>query len=433
MSNATAGVTTRHARLGDIFDLADVFAKNGFPQGRHNETGEGVPHLRPFNISEDGTIDLSQIKYVAPPSLESDCWLKPGDVIFNNTNSEELVGKTAYFIGDGRFALSNHMTLLRVRNKTALDPCWLAYCLCFLWKSGVSRGICRRHVNQASISLSRMREVTVLFPHPAEQRAIVRALRAVQEAKEARERELALERERKAALMEFLFTHGTRGEPTKMTEIGEIPESWRVAKLGTIVDVKGGKRLPKGAAFAERNTNFPYIRVVDFKDGSVRTGELKYLEPETQRPIDRYIIRKEDVYISIAGTIGLVGTIPEELDGANLTENAARLVIRDRQASSNRFLASFLNSERGQSQISNLTAKTTQPKLALTRIEQIMVPVPSIEEQRAISDVFRAWDSKILALEKESQHIGELFCALLEELMSGKLSAVPLIEQEAAS
>ena len=60
-------------------------------------------------------------------------------------------------------------------------------------------------------------------------------LQTLQEAKFARQHEIALARERKAALMDHLFSHGTKGEPRKQTEIGEIPESWEVLpfkKLG---------------------------------------------------------------------------------------------------------------------------------------------------------------------------------------------------------
>ena len=70
---------------------------------------------------------------------------------------------------------------------------------------------------------------SVLLPPLPEQRAIAHILRAVQAAREARQREVSLERERKAALMAHLFTHGTRGEPTKQTPIGEMPVSWEVA------------------------------------------------------------------------------------------------------------------------------------------------------------------------------------------------------------
>ena len=63
----------------------------------------------------------------------------------------------------------------------------------------------------------------VLTPPWPEQRAIARVIRAVQDAIQSRRRELELECERKVALMQHLFTHGTRDEPTKVTEIGEMP------------------------------------------------------------------------------------------------------------------------------------------------------------------------------------------------------------------
>ena len=60
--------------------------------------------------------------------------------------------------------------------------------------------------------------------------------------------------------------------------------------------------------------------------------------------IARYTISSEDVYISIAGTIGLMGTIPTSLNGANLTENAAKLVF-DANRIDKRFLAFVGNGE----------------------------------------------------------------------------------------
>src|SRR5258708_17894373 len=112
-------------KLGDLVEEAVLFIKSGFPQGVHNEEGRGVPHLRPFNITSDSDIDLSQVKNVEPVAQDSTYWLSLGDVIFNNTNSEELVGKTAYFPFKGKFVLSNHMTLMRVLDLIVVEP----YCL----------------------------------------------------------------------------------------------------------------------------------------------------------------------------------------------------------------------------------------------------------------------------------------------------------------
>ena len=70
------------------------------------------------------------------------------------------------------------------------------------------------------------------FPLPPlpEQRAIAHILQTIQEAKSTRQREIELERECKATLLDHLFSHGTKGEPRKETEIGEIPESWEVVQ-----------------------------------------------------------------------------------------------------------------------------------------------------------------------------------------------------------
>jgi type I restriction enzyme S subunit len=64
-------------------------------------------------------------------------------------------------------------------------------------------------------------------------------------------------------------------------EIKSIPKDWKVAKLGDIAEVKGGKRLPKGHSLLDTPTRFPYIRIVDFINMSVDVKNLKYLSLET--------------------------------------------------------------------------------------------------------------------------------------------------------
>ena len=100
-------------------------------------------------------------------------------------------------------------------------------------------------------------------------------------------------------------------------------------KLGELCWVKGGKRLKKGDFLVSYKTNHPYIRVTDFGVLKPQKEQLLYLTDEVFEPIKRYTISKEDIYISIAGTIGIVGKVDSELDGANLTENAAKLIIKN--------------------------------------------------------------------------------------------------------
>ena len=98
----------REITLGELWDRGVLSIKNGYAQGGFNEDGQGVPHLRPFNVTNEGIVDLSQIKSVEAPDLSSSYWVKKGDVIFNNTNTEELVGKTAYFDLDGDYVFRTY-------------------------------------------------------------------------------------------------------------------------------------------------------------------------------------------------------------------------------------------------------------------------------------------------------------------------------------
>jgi type I restriction enzyme S subunit len=167
-----------------------------------------------------------------------------------------------------------------------------------------------------------------------------------------------------------------------MSEELKVPGHWEIKKLGEVAKVKGGKRLPKGDSYSETATIFPYLRVTDFENQTINTDKIKFLKESTQKAIKNYTIAKEDAYISIAGTIGLTGTVPNKLDGANLTENAAK--ITDLKDCNNKYLSLFLSSILGQSQIKEFTKTTTQPKLSLYRIDEIQIPLPPLPEQHAI-------------------------------------------------
>ena len=97
MTNTVAQQTTENMTLYLQCELIHrsqypTLGNPGFPSGKHNQAGAGVPHLRPMNINSKGEVDMSVVKYVQTDSYKS---LARGDVLFNNTNSPALLGKTA--------------------------------------------------------------------------------------------------------------------------------------------------------------------------------------------------------------------------------------------------------------------------------------------------------------------------------------------------
>jgi type I restriction enzyme S subunit len=145
----------------------------GFASGKHNTDGAGVPHLRPMNVDRGGQIDLNVVKSVAGSNgIE----LRPGDVLFNNTNSAELIGKTAAVSArEAGFAFSNHMT--RIRLEFGVNSVFAARQLHLLWMTGYMKHRCTNHVNQASISSKTLaKTIPFLLPPRAEQTRIVAKL-----------------------------------------------------------------------------------------------------------------------------------------------------------------------------------------------------------------------------------------------------------------
>ena len=154
--------------LGEV--VVDI--QSGFASGKHNSSGVGVIHMRPMNVSRNGTLDFSETKHVEDTSTRR---LQHGDVLFNNTNSAALVGKTAYVNSDVELAFSNHMTRVRT-DISRLDAKFLATQLHALWMNGYFEEICSNHVNQASVSAKRLKDVEINLPSVVEQKEIIEIL-----------------------------------------------------------------------------------------------------------------------------------------------------------------------------------------------------------------------------------------------------------------
>ncbi|MEE9454158.1 MAG: restriction endonuclease subunit S [Paracoccaceae bacterium] len=200
-------------------------------------------------------------------------------------------------------------------------------------------------------------------------------------------------------------------------------EGWEVKTLGEVADVKGGKRLPKGYKLEAEPTAHPYITVSDFTDdGTVSTRKLKYISDEVFEQIQRYTISSDDLYLSIAGTIGKTGVVPAELSGANLTENACKLVLRP--GVDQRFLYYFTVSNEFVEQAGMNTRTTAQPKLALERLKTISLFLPPLAEQKrivAVLDVaFEGIELALAAASKNLKNARELFETTLNTTFTQK-------------
>lgn len=183
---------------------------------------------------------------------------------------------------------------------------------------------------------------------------------------------------------------------------------WQEYKLGDLAKVKGGKRLPLGKNLTEQPTSHPYIRTRDINNNKIAVADLLYVPEDVFNFISRYIVEKDDVIISIVGTIGLCAIVPSELHLASLTENCVKIVDINKSKLDSKFLFYFLISDIGQEEIEKRNVGSTQPKLPLYNINDIPIPTPVLSEQRAIASILSCLDDKIDLLHRQNKTLEAL-------------------------
>ncbi len=144
----------------------------GFACSRNHQVENGHVHLRTHNISTLGTLNFDLLVRVAPQMVDLQrSSIKAGDILFNNTNSQELVGKTCLVDCDYEFGFSNHIT--RIRLKEGFHPNFVVFYLTLLRNSGYFSRICTRWINQAAVNTDTLKLQKIPLPPLAEQKQIV--------------------------------------------------------------------------------------------------------------------------------------------------------------------------------------------------------------------------------------------------------------------
>ena len=169
----------------------------------------------------------------------------------------------------------------------------------------------------------------------------------------------------------------------------------KVYRLDELCDIKSGKRIPKEMDFVTSETEHPYIRARDIKEGKINTDDLIYLEDDVFQKIKRYIINSGDIAITIVGaSVGDTGYASKDIDGYNLTENAVRLTNYKNNVDS-KFLHYVLAQKQYHDYMQLIAGAAAQPKLGIYKVKRIKVELPDLKKQKRIADILSTNDNLI--------------------------------------
>lgn len=162
--------------------------------------------------------------------------------------------------------------------------------------------------------------------------------------------------------------------------------------LSKYVEIKGGKRIPKGKSFSPEKTNYLYLRLSEIDEsGIINYDTLKCISEDLFNTLQRYEVKNDQVVFSIAGTIGRVFVIKGIPSNKRivLTENCAKIQPKTEQVLSD-FISILLNCSFVQKQVERNKIQTTIPKIGLDRIAKLKIPeIHSLDFQKKIITIYQ--------------------------------------------
>ncbi|MDQ3728317.1 MAG: restriction endonuclease subunit S [Actinomycetota bacterium] len=297
------------ARLSDL--ISD--ARSGFASGKSDPTG--IFQIRMNNVTRAGRWDLSKRRYVPLDEKSLDRFsLAAGDVLFNATNSPDLVGKTALVDQlDEPTVFSNHFLRLRA-DTTRLNPQYLARWLQLQFKRGTFSAICQRWVNQAAVPRDRLLALTVPLPPLDEQRRVARILDATDALRAMRRAAMSQAQELKEAMFVSTFGEHRQSPITVGERLEKHPRGWRWELLTDVAQLATGHTPDRGRA-EYWNGGIPWITLTDIRglDGKTALQTSETLSHEGIRRSSAVLLPPETVCLSRTASVGFVTMAAREL------------------------------------------------------------------------------------------------------------------------
>lgn len=146
-----------------ICTIKEIVSDVRYGTSRAAVDGGKYPYLRMNNITYDGELDLTDLKYIDIPDKELEkCTVKCGDVLFNRTNSKELVGKTCVYNRNDTMVLAGF--IIRIRVNENILPVFLAMFLNMDFSKTMLKEMCKSAIGQANINATELQKIRIILP-----------------------------------------------------------------------------------------------------------------------------------------------------------------------------------------------------------------------------------------------------------------------------
>ena len=337
---------------------------------------------------------------------------KKGDVILpSSTTTKGIDLANAVAINEDNILLGGDIIIIRDKSNI-FNSNYFAHYLTHILKKDIEKltqGTTIIHLYGNSL-----KNLEVTLPPLKEQQKIAEILSVVDEDIEKTDEIIKKTEELKKGLMEELFTKGIGHKKFKNTELGAVPEEWKVEELKN-VSTKIGDGLHGTPEYSD-GSEFYFIN-----GNNIFEREIKIYSETKRISVEEYQFHKKEltnrsVLLSINGTIGNIGFY----NGEKVVLGKSVAYINCDIKINKEFIAYQLETERIQKYFTRELTGTTIKNLSLGTIRRTLIFVPSDKEQRKIKSILLEVDNKIQINKKLKNKLTELKKGLMRDLLSGK-------------
>lgn len=270
----------------------------------------------------------------------------------------------------------------------------------------------------------------VAFAAP-EQKKIAAVLLKIQRAIETQDKIIQSLRDLKKSTMQHLFTHGLRGEKTKMSDIGEIAESWNRDTLGELCEADGGciQTGPFGSqlhASDYQASGVPVVNPTHMLDNQIVHQGIPRVSTANADRLSRHILEPGDILFARRGEIGRHALVTEDEAGWLCGTGCFLVRVRDPQVIDS-FLSWFLYCQSLQDWLVAHAAGAIMPNLNNKILRACPIAYPRrLDEQRRIVDTLNELGQKMVHHESKKAAFQDLFKTTLNKLMTGDIRVADL-------
>ena len=329
-----------------------------------------------------------------------------GDVLFT-TSSEtpEEVGMSSVWLENAENIYLNSFCF-GYRPTKEFNPYYLAY---MLRSPSIREKITflAQGISRYNISKNKMMDIEIPIPSIVEQKQIGEHFRTLDSLITLHQRKYEkLKNIKKSMLYKMLPQNGSKVPEIRFTG---FTDDWEQRKLDTITDVRDGTH--DSPQYVE--TGHPFITSKNVKDGFINYEDIQYVSDKDYEEINkRSKVDKNDILMGMIGTIGNIALVRETPDFA--IKNVA--LIKDIGDVYYRYLYHCLQSNSVAHQLDENLDGGTQKFIALNKIRELVIPVPSEHEQHKIGDYMESLDNLITLHQRKLEKLKQLKQAMLHKM-----------------